>query len=320
MNPQKNSLANLLAKALSCVALFGIGALAFRVPAAAQSNSAPQKGTIRVQTNLVNVLTSVQDADGHPILDLPKESFQILEEGVPQEITRFEAETSQPLDLALMMDTSLSTTKELKFETETAAHFIHQVVRPTDRLSVFEFSDEVTQLSTFSSDINYLQSAARRMTPGTGTVLYDSLVLGSHALARLTRDRRRVIVLVTDAGETTSSSKFDDARRAAIASGAVLYSIVVRPVPNESGRNTAGEHALITITDSTGGALFYLDTFDQLEGLFERINRELRTQYLLSYYPTPQPPPNVYRHIELRVKGGTPLHYRKEYLSIGYVK
>jgi Ca-activated chloride channel family protein len=320
MNPQKNPYAKSLEKALSCIALSGIAALALRAPVAAQSNSSPQKGTIRVQTNLVNVLTTVQDADGHPVLDLPKGSFQILEEGVPQEITRFEAETSQPLDLALMLDTSLSTTKELKFETETAAHFIHQVVRPTDRLAVFEFSDEVTQLSTFSSDINYLQSAARRMTAGAGTVLYDSLVLGSHALDRLTRDRRRVIVLVTDAGETTSSSKFEDARRAAIGSGALLYSIVVRPVPNESGRNTAGEHALITITDSTGGALFYLDNFDQLEGLFERINRELRTQYLLSYYPTPQPPPNVYRHVGLRGKGGTPLHYRKEYLSIGYVK
>ena len=322
MNPQQNSAANSLAKAAVCTVLFAVAALAFRAPATAQSNSAPQKdrSTIRVQTNLVNVLTSVQDADGHPLLDLPKESFQILEESVPQEITRFEAETSQPLDLALMLDTSLSTTKELKFEAETAAHFIHQVVRPTDRLAVFEFSDEVTQLSTFSNDVNYLQSAARHMTNGAGTVLYDSLVLGSHALDRLTRDRRRVIVLVTDAGETTSSSKFEEARRAAIASGALLYSIVVRPVPNESGRNTAGEHALITITDSTGGALFYLDTFDQLEGLFDRINRELRTQYLLSYYPTPAPPPNVYRHIELRVKGGTPLHYRKEYLSIGYVK
>src|SRR5271167_2742984 len=138
MNPQQNSAANSLAKAAVCTVLFAVAALAFRAPATAQSNSAPQKdrSTIRVQTNLVNVLTSVQDADGHPLLDLPEES-------VPQEITRFEAETSQPLDLALMLDTSLSTTKELKFETETAAHFIHQVVRPTDRLAVFEFSDEV---------------------------------------------------------------------------------------------------------------------------------------------------------------------------------
>ena len=322
MNLKQNPAAQSLAKAVLCIALFSIAALAFRAPAAAQSTSNPQRnsGAIHVQTNLVNVLTTVQDADGHPLVDLPKESFQILEEGVPQEITRFEPQTSQPLDLALMMDTSLSTTKELKFETETAAHFIHQVVRPTDRLAVFEFSDEVTQLSTFSSDTNYLQSAARRMTAGSGTVLYDSLVLGSHALDRLTHDRRRVIVLVTDAGETTSTSKFEEARRAAIGSGALIYSIVVRPIPNESGRNTAGEHALITITDSTGGALFYLDTFDQLQGLFDRIDRELRTQYLLSYYPAPQPPPNVYRHIEVRVKGGTPLHYRKEYLSIGFVK
>ena len=130
------------------------------------------------------------------------------------------------------------------------------------------------------------------MTAGSGTVLYDSLVLGSHALDRLTRDRRRVIVLVTDAGETTSSSKFEEARRDAIASGALLYSIVVRPIPTESGRNTAGEHALITITDCTGGALFYLDNFDQLEGLFDRINRELRTQYLaelLSQAGSPRP-------------------------------
>lgn len=293
-----------------------------RATAGAQSSSPPQKrtGEIRVQTNLVNVITSVLGPDGHPLLDLPKDSFQILEEGVPQEISRFEAETSQPLDLAVMLDTSLSTTRELKFEAETAAHFIHQVVRPTDRVAVFEFSDAVTQLSTFSADVDYLEAATRRMSAGAGTVLYDALVLGSRALERLPRDRRRVIVVVTDAGETTSTSKFEDARRSAIASGALLYSIVVRPVPNESGRNTAGEHALITITDSTGGALFYLDDFGQLQGLFNQIDRELRTQYLLSYYPNPTPPPNAFRHIELRVKGGTPLHYRKEYLSLGLAK
>ncbi len=321
MNSHSNPAAKSFAIASVCVALVGAAAFTSRSPAAAQSGT-PQKktGTIRVQTNLVNVITSVLGPDGHPLLDLPKESFQILEEGVPQEVSRFEAETSQPLDLALMLDTSLSTTKELKFEAETAAHFVRQIVRPTDRVGIFEFSDTVTQLSTFSADVDYLESRSRAMSSGAGTVLYDALVLGSHALERLPYDRRRVIVLVTDAGETTSTSKFEDARRAAIASGALLYSIVVRPVPNESGRNTAGEHALITITDSTGGALFYLDDFNQLQGLFDQINRELRTQYLLSYYPKPEPPPNVYRHIELHVKGGTPLHYRKEYLSIGFAK
>ncbi len=291
--------------ALFCAGMVGAAAI----------NARPQ--VLHVQTNLVSILTSVLDANGRPVVDLPGDSFQILEEGVPQKIERFEAETNQPLDLALMVDASLSTLKDLKFEGESAAHFIRQVVRPGDRLAVFSFADAVDELEGFSSDVPALQNAARKITPGAGTVLYDALVLGSKALERLpAANRRRVIVLVTDAGETTSVSKFEDARREAIASNALLYSIVIRPIPNESGRNTAGEHALITITDSTGGALFYLDTFDQLEAMFEKIDRELRTQYLLGYYPQPVPPAGVYRHVEVKVKGGGTLHYKREYLTV----
>lgn len=291
--------------ALFCAGMVGAAAVAAK----------PQ--VLHVQTNLVSILISVLDANGRPVVDLPEDSFQIFEEGVPQKIERFEAETNQPLDLALMVDASLSTLKDLKFEGESAAHFIRQVVRPGDRLGVFSFADAVDELAAFSSDVPALQNAARKITPGAGTVLYDALVLGSKALERLpAANRRRVIVLVTDAGETTSVSKFEDARREAIASNALLYSIVIRPIPNESGRNTAGEHALITITDSTGGALFYLDNFDQLETMFERIDRELRTQYLLGYYPQPVPPAGVYRHVEVKVKGGGTLHYKREYLTV----
>jgi Ca-activated chloride channel family protein len=291
--------------ALFCAGMVGAAAI----------NARPQ--VLHVQTNLVSILTSVLDANGRPVVDLPEDSFQVFEEGVPQKIDRFEAETNQPLDLALMVDASLSTLKDLKFEGESAAHFIRQVVRPGDKLGVFSFADAVDELAGFSSDVPELQNAARKITPGAGTVLYDALVLGSKALERLpAANRRRVIVLVTDAGETTSVSRFEDARREAIASNALLYSIVIRPIPNESGRNTAGEHALITITDSTGGALFYLDNFDQLESMFEKIDRELRTQYLLGYYPQPVPPAGVYRHVEVKVKGGGTLHYKREYLTV----
>jgi len=103
---------------------------------------APQQtrpGKIRTQTDLVTVLASVSDANGRPIPDLKQDAFQISEEGVPQTIELFEPETNRPIDLALMVDSSLSTFKELKFETEAAAHFIRQVVRPGDTLGVFEF-------------------------------------------------------------------------------------------------------------------------------------------------------------------------------------
>src|SRR6202047_5674260 len=164
----------------------------------------------------------------------------------------------------------MRTYKDKKFETEAAAHFGRQVVRPGDALSVFEFDERVTQLSEYSADVPKLQEAVRRITPGAGTSIYDAILLGSNTLRRRPGDRRRAIVMVTDAGETTSVSKFDDARRAAIASGTLLYSIIIRPVKNENGRNTAGEHALITITDSTGGAFFILDELQQLDAMFDR--------------------------------------------------
>jgi Ca-activated chloride channel homolog len=273
-----------------------------------------QSGVIRVQTNLVNILASVIDAHGQPVPDLTQDVFEISEEGVPQKIERFEAETNRPLDLALMVDSSMSTYKDMKFETEAAAHFIRQVVRAGDTLSVFEFDEKVTQLSEFSADVPKLQEAVRRISSGSGTSIYDAVVLSSNSLRRRPGDRRRAIVMVTDAGETTSVSKFEDARRAAIASEALLYSIVIRPA-NESGRNTAGEHALITITDSTGGAMFMVDEVQQLDSTFERIDRELRTQYLLGYYPTPVPPPGSHRHITLQVKSGDMVRYRKEYFT-----
>jgi Ca-activated chloride channel homolog len=306
MRKSRQGLRILLASAFA-----GITALAIPLAARQQRRS----GEIRVQTDLVNILASVIDANGRPIPDLTQDAFALSEEGVPQKIERFEAETNRPLDLALMVDSSMSAFKDLKFETEAAAHFIRQVVRPGDTLGVFEFSESVTQLSDFSDDVPKLQGAVRRIAPGAGTSIYDAVVLGSNALRRRPEGRRRAIVLVTDAGETTSVMKFDDTRHAAVLSGALLYSIVIRPVKNENGRNTAGEHALITITDSTGGAMFILDDMSQIEEMFDRIDRELRTQYLLGYYPQPTPPPASDRHVQVSVKGDYVVRYRKEYFT-----
>jgi Ca-activated chloride channel family protein len=277
---------------------------------------ARQRDRIRVDVNLVNVLVSVLDEHNRPAPDLPLEAFQLFEEGVQQKIDIFESETSQPLDLALMIDSSLSAHKEITFEQEAAAHFIRQVLRPGDRLSVFSFDENVTQVAPFSDSVATLQAAVRRIPPGAGTSIYDAILLGSRTLERRGDDRRRVIILVTDAGETTSSSDFDTARREAVRSNALLYTIVVRPVKNESGRNTAGEHALETMTDTTGGAMFYPDSAQELGSIFDRIDRELRTQYRLGYYPNSRGPASTYRSIEVKViTGDYKVRHRKSYLT-----
>src|SRR5215470_2346741 len=277
---------------------------------------AAQRNRIRVNVNLVTVLVSVLDDHNRPAPDLPREAFQLFDEENEQKIDIFEPETSQPLDLALMIDASLSAHKEIAFEREAAAHFIRQVIRLGDRLSVFSFDEDVHQRASFSDNVAQLQDAVRKIPDGAGISIYDAVLLGSTSLARRGDDRRRVIILVTDAGETTSRSDFDAARREAMRSNVLLYTIVIRPVKNENGRNTAGEHALETMTDTTGGAMFFPDTAPDLTAIFDRIDRELRTQYRLAYYPNPRGPANSYRSIEVKVATGNyQVRHRKSYLT-----
>jgi Ca-activated chloride channel homolog len=274
-----------------------------------------QRGRIKVNVQLVSVLASVLDEHNRPAIDIPREKFHVFEEGVEQKLEVFESETKQPLDLELMIDASLSAHKEISFEQEAAARFIRAILRPDDRLAVYSVGEDVVQLAGFSDNIGTLESAVHKMPAGSGTSLYDAILLGSRQLERRAEDRRRVIIMVTDAGETTSYTDFDAARKAAVKSGALLYTIVVRPVKNESGRNTAGEHALDTITDTMGGAMFYPDQIQELDGIFDRINRELRTQYRLGYYPDPRGPANSYRTIEVKVDGNYQVRHRKTYLT-----
>src|SRR6516225_3334876 len=150
------------------------------------------KGTVKVNVNLVNVLVSVLDDHNRPAPNLPVEAFQVFEEGVQQNVAVFEPETKQPLDVALMIDASLSEHKEMASERDAASHFIQQVLRPDDRLSVFGFDESVTQMAPFLSDVASLQAAVRRIPDGAGASIYDAVLLGSKALEKRSAERRRV--------------------------------------------------------------------------------------------------------------------------------
>jgi Ca-activated chloride channel family protein len=296
-------------------ALFATAAL--RPVSAREGSEQDQRGRIRTEVTLVGVLASVLDKDGRPMLGLKADQFEVYEEGVKQQIANLEPVTQQPLDLALMIDSSASEVKELEFEADAASRFIQRLVRPGDRLAVYEFADVVTQLAPFSSNVPSLQAALHRIVPGDGTAMYDAIFLGSQGLAKNPAGRRRALVLVTDAGETTSRADFETARRAALRADALLYTIVIRAVKTEGGRNTAGEHALETIADSTGGATYFADSPAQLGDMFDRIDRELRTQYRIAYYPNPRPPAGTFRSLEVRVLCECKLRSRKAYYSGG---
>ncbi|HEX5433161.1 MAG TPA: VWA domain-containing protein [Candidatus Angelobacter sp.] len=263
-----------------------------------------EEPTFRLNVRLVNVFTTVTDSHGAPVANLTKNDFQVLEDGRPQTISVFDKESEMPLSIVLEVDTSESTRRDIKLEIASAKRFVRSIMRPVDRLSVFQITDNVDQLTRFSSDMKYIDRGIERLSEGAGTSLYDAIYLGADALVE--RQGRKVMVLITDGGDTTSHTDYANALRRAQQSEAIVYSVIVVPVEADAGRNLGGEHALMQISHDTGGKYYYASGVDDLDKAFRQISEELRTQYLLAYYPSRQRSDSSFRRISVVVTRKAP--------------
>jgi Ca-activated chloride channel homolog len=257
--------------------------------------------TFKVDVKLVNVFVTVTDEHGGPVAALKKDNFQLREDGQDQKIAVFDKESALPLSIVLAIDTSLSTRKDLPLELASARRFAHAILRPVDALSLYEFSETVSELTTFTSDLRVVDRGIDRIRMGSATALYDALFLGSQALEP--RVGRKVMVVITDGGDTMSKVNYQEAVRAAETAEAILYSIIIVPIEASAGRDTGGEHALIQLSADTGGKYFYAASLPQLEDAFRQIGDELRTQYLLAYYPAQRMADSDFRRIQVAVAG-----------------
>ena len=254
--------------------------------------------TFKVNVKLVNVFTTVTDANGAPIGGLEKKDFKIYEDGVQQNIAVFARESALPLSIILAIDASLSTRKDLPLEIESAKRFSHAILRPQDGLSVMQFSEIVKEVVPFTNDLRRIDQGVGRIQTGAATALYDAIFLGSSTLQK--RRGRKVMVLITDGGDTLSQSNYQEALRAAQISETILYAIIMVPIEANAGRDLGGEHALIQMTHDTGGKYYYATSIQQLDEAFRQISEELRTQYLLAYYP-PKKAYEDFRRIKVEV-------------------
>jgi Ca-activated chloride channel family protein len=251
-----------------------------RNPAPGQSAPTP---TIEVNVKLVSVFASVADSGGAPYAKLQKEDFRIFEDGIEQKVAVFERESELPLSIVMAMDTSMSTRKDLPLEVASARKFVHAVLRPVDSISLYQFATYVSQALPFTNDEREVDSGLDHLRTGAATALYDAILVGAGALQR--RQGRKVIVLITDGGDTASKADYQEALRAAQISEAIIYSIIMVPIEADAGRDLGGEHALIQLSRDTGGSYYYATSLAQLDDAFRQIGDELRTQYLLAYYP-----------------------------------
>jgi len=242
--------------------------------------------TIKVDVKLVRLLVSVKDAKGELVGSLEKPDFTVYDSGVKQDVAVFEHHTEVPLSVSLLIDTSGSTATNLRYESTSVERFLRALLRegnPADAAALYAFNDEVTRMNSFTRREQPLIDSLKELKGKAGTSFYDAVYLASRELTR--RDGRHVIVAVTDGGDTTSDKKYADAFEAAQKADAIIYPILVVPITNDAGRNLGGERALSTLASGTGGRVFQPTGASELDQAFTQILRDLRTQYLVAYYP-----------------------------------
>jgi Ca-activated chloride channel family protein len=245
-----------------------------------------QEPVYKIDVRLVRLLVTVKNAAGDLIGSLDRSLFTVTDNGVAQEVAVFERETAQPLSVTMLLDTSGSTAKDLKYETTSINKFLSAFVQegnPKDAVALYTFNWQVTLLNSFTRSIGRIEDNLKLLRAEGGTSLYDAIYLAGPDLRN--RAGRHVIVVVTDGGDTTSMKSYRDAVESAQRADAVVYAIVVIPITNPAGRNTGGEHALEAMVEATGGRMFYPAVGAELDRAFVEILRDLRTQYLIGYYP-----------------------------------
>jgi len=281
-------------KVIRQAACFLVSAVCLSVPGWPQDTT-----TFKVNVRLVRLLASVKDANGQLIGSLTKNDFTVADNGVPQEIAVFDRQTAQPLSVAVLVDSSASTGIQIHYELDSVRKFFKALLEegnPQDTAALYSFNWQVTVESSFTRRFSKLDSQLKQLRSEGGTSLYDAIYFASRHL-ELRDETRHVMVIVTDGGDTTSIKSYRQALEAAQMADVIMYPVLVMPITNDAGRNIGGENALTTLSAGTGGRVFTPAANAELDRAFADILRELRTQYLIGYYPKDVPPATDRFHI-----------------------
>ncbi len=283
---------------------------------ALSSMLAAQEMTLRVDVKLVNVFVNVRDQNGAIAGGLMREDFALFEDGRPQQIAVFERQAELPLNLTLAIDTSGSVHKDLTEEENAARRFARALLRSQDQMSLMQFATDVRELTPFTNKMSQIERGLGQLRGDWATSLYDAIFQASQRLG--VKDGRRVLVLVSDGDDTASSATYSEAVEQALRNEVMIYTIIDVPIEASAGRDLGGEHAMITLAEQTGGKSFYVSD-GGLEKAFARVSEDLRTQYLLGYYPHNQEPGKAFHRVYVSIPraaaGAFNLRFRTGYYS-----
>jgi VWFA-related protein len=306
-------------------------------PAQPSVNSQDPATTLKVNVNVVQLFFNVKDKHGALIPNLTKDDFTIAEDGKPQTIKYFAAESNLPLTIGMMIDASGSQRNVLDMEKEVGGAFLRQILTDKDEAFVISFDITVDLLQDFTRDIHRLQTALNKAKVNTdfssggipgmgggpvpqrgnspGTLLYDAVYLSSHDMLSKEVGRKAMIIL-TDGQDEGSRLKIQDAVEAAQKADSIVYVLLCADRGFYGGFGYSGEGEMRKLTEQTGGRVINVgNKFDKLKEAFDQVAAELRSQYNVGYTPINTKQDGTYRKLEIKNKQNYKIQARAGYYA-----
>lgn len=244
-----------------------------------------------VEVDFVELYTTVLDRENRPVEGLEAKDFTILEEGVKQEMARFETVTDLPIHAAVALDVSASMNPSLDKAREAALQFLQSTLRPRDRAALITFNDHPNLAVKFTNDLPTLAGGLAGLKAERGTSLFDTIVFSLYYFSGIRG--QRAILLLSDGKDEGSRFTFDDALDYARRAGVTIYSIGLG--------EDVDKKKLSRLSEETGGRPFFVKSADELAAIYAAIEKELRSQYLIAYQSNNTSGGTAFRAVELKV-------------------
>lgn len=282
------------------MALVGLGAAALITTTAIGAAQ-----VFRADVDTVFLSVTVTDGRNRPITDLTRDDFRVFEDGRVQDVSVFTKEP-QPIALSLLIDSSLSMTDKMATAREAAIGFARRL-GPHDVAQLLDFNNGIQIRQTFTNDVSALENAVRQIQIGTSTSLYTAMYVALAELRRAraehpTELRRQAMIVLSDGEDTSSRTSYDDVAQAAKESTVTIYTVGLRDKgPDPDRRFSQADFALRSLSQFTGGRVFFVDDVKQLPAIYTQIADELANQYFVGYNTKNTATDGAWRQIAVRV-------------------
>jgi Ca-activated chloride channel family protein len=281
---------------LLCVLLsFGLSGSESATLAFSQTKNSP---ALSVDVDLVLLNATVTDSRNRHVTGLTKESFQVWEDKIEQEIQYFSSE-NVPLSVGIIFDTSGSMQNKLT-DARTAANTFLRMGEKEDEYFLVEFSDSPHLVTDLTTDITKLQNRLLLTRAKGMTSLYDAMYVGLERVGHGS-NARKALLLITDGEDNHSHYSFSDVKEFAKEHDVQIYAIGIVDDESTQGTSYRGRALLQDLANLTGGRAFFPSSINELEGICAAIGVDLKNQYVLGYRPSNRLADGKWRKIKVKI-------------------